>query len=41
MYRRVDEVREEIVTFQKKGDAEALHQIHERETFVRGQKVRN
>lgn len=40
MYRRNDEVREEILNCQKQGDAQALHQIHERETFLRGQRQR-
>lgn len=40
MYRRSDEVREEILELQRRGDGEALNQIQGRETFLRGHKVR-
>lgn len=40
MYRRMDEVREEILVAQQKGDGHHLHQIVEMEGFLSGQKVR-
>lgn len=40
MYRRLDEVREEILMAQQRGSASELEMIREMETFVTGQKVR-
>lgn len=40
MYRRLDEVREEILVAQQRGSASELEMIREMETFVTGQKVR-
>lgn len=40
MYRRLDEVREEILAAQQRGSASELEMIREMETFVTGQKVR-
>ena len=40
MYRRLDEVREEILAAQKSGSAAKLHEIREMETFMGGQKIR-
>jgi flagellar FliJ protein len=40
MYRRMDEVRDEILVLQRNGDVGALQQIRERETFLQGQNAR-
>lgn len=40
MYQRMDEVREDISTAQKKGDGHHLQQIVEMEGFLNGQKLR-
>lgn len=40
MYQRMDEVREDILNAQRKGDTAHIQQIVEMESFLNGQKVR-
>jgi flagellar FliJ protein len=40
MYKRLDEVREDILLAQGKGSAEKIEEVREMETFIDGQKLR-